>query len=859
MSCPVTRKPRARRRWALLGPALLLTALPATADSLNNPGVLTIAAADIAQFNSVTAASTYRRQLIGFFVDDQERSGLFTLTDGTAFLLPLQQVLDDIGASLEERDGQAWIATPSGDTQLSEGALHTVDGKLMIKMQALSDDLHLQAQFDQSTYALRISLPWDPKKSGQRSAPERTPQFKPPAASLRNMRADFTYLHNDEINDLFGEYFLAGNLSAGTWQIRVEQDADEEFTPFDYYWHRSFEKAQVLLGNSTFSMHPLLPSIEQTGAQVLYSNKGFKSTSSRVLTSADGAREVGSGTRRITGNGEPGSIAELRINGGVVARTRVRLDGTFEFTDIEVSTRGRSEIKVLLLDRASGVLIETLDYSRRGGIGLLDDGQHSVFVAVGDEGNPLEEDNNSRGTATAAQWRQGITENLTVEAAYQDNGEMGTGLVGASLAFAEHWFGSLAYAEGEDIDALEFTLDGGRDRWESDFTASEFWVDDNTQRRHQWVRYGNYRHFTTERLTLGLAGRDARTTFEDERFLLPTISWNDGDRLWASAWPNINGNYRVDSRFNATRRDSFRYTYEEDNHLLDFRHRTDNSMEYYANARDGDERDFRAEAGFIYYSINPLYERTQFGLVGSDNTVGFIAQWDARLLPGVYSRLQLSDNAFGDNEFEFDDGFTVQWDVSFDFAVSRGRVVAGDTQAGRADSAALTGAITVNGKKVTSALGIDRIVVVVDGVSHTATVQGGQFYVDGLLPGVRRVSLESRHLPLEMVPADDQVYWVELARAAATDVPFDLEVRYAIAGKVTDASGTMQPQRSLQLRDSDNTVIANLTSNQFGFYRADNLKPGQYRISVTDNGEEIAGRDILVSDAFLFGQDIVLP
>jgi hypothetical protein len=852
------KKVRAMVARCVLVTALVVPGAFAAAEPGNAGAVLTLASADIAGFNASPDEHVYRRQLIGLFVDDVERSGLFALTEGDTFLLPLDKVLQDVGATLEQRGQETWVVTPAGEIKLDGAALRTVENQLMIRMEALNDQLQLRARFDQTSYALHISPPWSQTTNKSSTGAFPTARFTPPTASLRNMRADFTYFTDDESSDFYGEYFTAGNLAGGTWQTRIEQDPDNEFTPFDYYWHRAWEQTQLLVGNSNYSLHPLVPTIEQTGAIGIISNKSFATESSRGITGADGARNLGAGTRTIGGNGEPGAIAELRINGGVVARTRVRLDGTYDFDNIDVPTRGAADIKVLMLDRSSGVLLDTYDFSRRGGSGMLAGGQHTLFTALGEEGNPADDRRDSRGTAAAVQWRYGVSDHLTVEAGHQDSGDIQTSLAGASVSFAKHWFSSLTYAEADETDALEFTLDGGRDNWEFNYSDREYWTDREQEQGHQWVRYGNYRYQTSRRLNVGLSGRDARTRYQDEQFVLPTVTWNDGHLFSVSAWPNIDGNYRVDSRLTPTREDSVRYTYEESNHFVDYRHRTRRNLEYYANFRDGDDFETRTEAGVIHYSENPLYERSQVGLVAGDGEFGFVAQWDARILPGVYSRLRMSDNAYNNESFDIDPGFTVQWDVTLDFALVRGRAVPADTNRGRPDSAALTGPLQINGEALSGKHGVTRVVLIVDGASYTAVVQAGQYYVDGLPAGLHRVSLESRFLPIELVPKRNQVYWVELGRGAATSVPFALEVRYAIAGKVLGPDGAKLAGVQITIYNQAGDSIRTLSSDQFGFYRADDLAPGEYRIEARKDNRVLSERPVIVTDSFLFDQDLIV-
>ena len=81
---------------------------------------------------------------------------------------------------------------------------------------------------------------------------------------------------------------------------------------------------------------------------------------------------------------------------------------------------------------------------------------------------------------------------------------------------------------------------------------------------------------------------------------------------------------------------------------------------------------------------------------------------------------------------------------------------------------------------------------------------------------------------------------------------------YAVAGKVLDAAGNGLAERTLRLTDSAGTVLARLTTDRFGFYRADNLARGSYRVELLDGERVVAVREVTVTDGFLFDQDIQL-
>ncbi|MBT4519038.1 MAG: carboxypeptidase regulatory-like domain-containing protein, partial [Halieaceae bacterium] len=537
-----------------------------------------------------------------------------------------------------------------------------------------------------------------------------------------------------------------------------------------------------------------------------------------------------------------------------------RLDGSFDFPGVDIPTRGYSDVKVLILDRSSGTLLETVDYSRRGGEALVGKNQYSLYATLGERGNVLDDRYDTRGTAMAVQGRYGLGENFTVEFGHQSAGASSGTEIAGSIAFAKHWFGSLAYAQGEDTEAVELDLEGGNEIWSLDLNARQYRANERDGSGSQWLRSLNYRYQASDSLNLGLYGRDASTHHEQQQFVLPTVRWSDKQHLSASAWPNQNGHYRIDGRYTPTREATLRYTYEEDRHFLDYRHSTGASIEYYGNARSGDNLDPRYELGMIWYSENSLFARAQVGLVANGGKMGYSIDWDSQLLPGIYSRLKLSQNAYGTSQLDNEDmGLVLQWDLTLDFAFSRSRLIPTDSLSGSPTSAAISGPLLLGDAKIPSTLKIDKLAVIVDGDSHTATVRNGYYYLDGLKPGLHQVTLDAQYLPIELVPKPGQAFWVRLESAATTDVPMVLEARYAVAGKVLTSYGERMANEMLIILDSDGKTVGRVYSDNYGYYRADNLPPGNYLIEVKRDGQRVAAREMTITDDFLFEQDLVVP
>lgn len=812
----------------------------------------------------------YLKQLLGLYVDGLEQPALTAVYDGRQYLLPLLPIMDAASISISEDADEVEpegirVVTPGGEAILEMADLRVIEGQVMVLQSALIEKLFIDTRYDQASFAIFLELPWNRAEVHQTgNVVVSDPDFTPPSASIRNLRADLNYVSTDSYDGWTGDYFAAGNLAGGTWRFRADQDSNGNARPFDYYWARNFTNSQILAGNSDFSLHPLLNTIEQTGIQFLYSSSVLPQTTSSNITRPYSARGIANGVRNIEGVATPGSVAELRVDGGVVARTRVRLDGTYDFLNVELPTRGYSEILVHVLDRSAGTLMDVQNFSRRSGIELLSDGQHTAFVTLGQQGNPLDAQYSSLGVVNAAQWRHGLTEDLTMELGHQRVGDLEGTQAALSMALFNSWFGSLGYATTFDRDALELDLEGGGELWSVDFTAREYEMTgalESGEDRRQWSRFFTYRYQVTDNLNLGIVGRDINTNYETTNFVLPSANWSNRKNFTVSAYPNIGGDYRVDSSFSPTRYDTARYAFERDRHLIDYRRRDGRGQEYYANYSAGESQSDRLELGLVHYSENPLLGRAQVGLVSNGGRLGYTLDWESNFFPGFNSRLRLAKGGYdvGIYKDEEKDELYLQWHMTLDFAVAQNRIIPADSNWGSFESAALSGEVMLGDRRVVAGDNIDQIELIIDGNSYTALVQGGRYYIDGLEPGLHKISMDSRFLPIELMPGDNQDYWVRLEAAAATEVPLKLEARYAIAGRVRNVDGENVVGLQLIILNDSGRKVGEAYTDQYGLYRADSLAPGEYYVVAQENGERLSAIEVEIADAFLFEQDLLVP
>lgn len=814
------------------------------------------------------------RLLLGLYVDGIERTVLMAMYDGEQYLMPIMTVLNEIGATLAEDaepsvENAMVIDTPGGRVELTAEGLRIIDGQILITQQGLQEQLLVDTHFSQRDYALFLLLPWSLTTSSEAYAaidmPE--PDFEPPAMSLRSLRGDL-YVSNDADGlDSSGQYYMSGSFNGGAWQARVSENGQGELSSADYFLSKDFDHSLFLLGNADYSLHPLMSTVEQTGIQYLFSSRPLSTTSEVDISRAHSVKRLNNGVRTIAGQTQPGAVAELRVDGKVRSRVRARLDGSYEFPNQELPTRGFAQVEVLIRDHRTGALLEIQDFSRRSGVELLGDGQHSVFAALGQEGNPLDPRFASRGLSSALQWRYGLTEDVTLELGHQQVGQEQDSAAALSMALSRRWFGSLAATDNAYRSAASLALEGGGEKWKVDFGMQESRLktepEDPTRPYSQrlWDRYFNLQYGVTEGLSVGLIARNGQDDEGSQSYVLPNASWSNRRNLSINVRPNYHGEYRLDSRFTPSRNTTLRYTVEESRHALDLRYIGKMGQEYYGSVSMDEHREIHTEVGMSTEFENQRFGSLQFGVVGGAHDIGYALDWESRLAPGVNSRLRVSKaKSFADTEHDFggDEDFRFTWQLTFDFAVAQRRIVPADSQRPTLDSATLTGDLIVAGERLGPGFDVDRLELLINGDNYTAIVQGGRYYLDGLQPGMHKVTLDSRHLPLELSPVAGQSYWVRLEKSAVTEVPIALEVKYSAAGRIRDQQGANLANARLRVVNEAGETVESQTSDQFGLYRTGNLAPGRYRLQVSLAGEAVGSRELLIENDYLFNQDVTI-
>ncbi len=224
---------------------------------------------------------------------------------------------------------------PLGPARFEERELSRFGGERYAPIELLAERLAARIRFDEADFALRIELSWDPAPQPGRSPDQPVrPDARPKELSLSALRGEIRLEQVDGEQSDSGFLAVSGGLGPGSYHARLERDPSGRSRLRDWQWSYREERRGLLLGHQFLAVHPLLSGFDFSGVQA-----AFVEGAPDLLRPADPLRLLDDGqaaVQNIRGEGPPGGIAELRLDGRTVARQRIPLDGRFEFLDVRL-------------------------------------------------------------------------------------------------------------------------------------------------------------------------------------------------------------------------------------------------------------------------------------------------------------------------------------------------------------------------------------------------------------------------------------------------------------------------------------------------------------------------------------------
>lgn len=312
--------------------------------------------------------------------------------------------------SISDIDGRNsyQVSTPIGDTSIAADQIVQYQGQDYIALSTLKK-IGISADYSQQDLAVKLNMGWRPSQQTalitENKAEQHLPiDYRPNTAGLLGLsfnstlnasETNITHSDNDVSNDnssnsrqLYADIGAFGYALGGVWGMKAigydhsgSNDYEEirgnkgrspsndksfarnaldglSYLPSDWdnwdvdnlYWAKSGKNIATRIGTNrpnSLGQGAQTLGTEFTGALVAYSNRDI----TRHLSYFDeDSRSLLQNTsqdyQHLTGIGEAGGVAELRINGRAIARVQIGLDGRYEFLNLDVSQLALTETLV---------------------------------------------------------------------------------------------------------------------------------------------------------------------------------------------------------------------------------------------------------------------------------------------------------------------------------------------------------------------------------------------------------------------------------------------------------------------------------------------------------------------------------
>jgi len=807
--------------------------------------------------NSTAAAKPL---LVGVLVNGHDTGAginLLRASDGS-YDADIDQFATAIKTRVRDSGTQLQILTPLGNANFAASAVIHRDSIRYVPVRALATALAAKIRFDPTEFALRVQLPWTPGADGLDAtangamAGQETPDIRAPSASLSTIHSEAYYSRQSGTDSLSTLTDLQGALGPGSWRTRIlTTSPGDRQTMQNYGWTVDHGNSRGYLGHSQITLDPLLPYANLTGAQYAWSTRPDISYGNDLGNNELVATQTLGGQSLNGHDAPPGGIAELRIDGKVVARTAIRLDGSWEFRDIAL--RGTEFAQVALYQRfGDGTPTRVMPVNSATSPRSLPAGMVVSYAGLGVDGNPLDPAIGTRGLGGFYQFRWGVNDRLTVDASTQRAGGRDYGVSNAILGLGPLGTWGFGVARSGSATAWSMQGNGQHGMW--------FW---NTFARQygagyfpglaatQSDRYGELGTHLSSRLDVSLVGRDAHDPFSGTRyrFIKPAANWSVTDHFNINARPDYNGSYTYAAN----------WAVQPDTQITLSRYVGIDQIELTHVLPDGMQLDLAATRdptlGTRYsQTLRGLWAHAHpfswsAGLLEGSSRIGYLLDAAMETIPGLSVHMQLYNDPVNKG---ISSGTTFQLSLVADFAVTSSGLARGNYSARAARRGAISGKVTgelPDDVKLSDLAGIE---VLIDGKPLGTLDGNGHYLVGDLPPGVYQLQMDSEKLPIDLLPPARHPL-VEVRAGATTRADFAMLLRLGFAGRITRADGSHPGGIKVVAVDSNGNIAGSSSTDVRGYYRIDQLPPGIYDVRAGR-----AQRTVTLQRAFVYGQDLVI-
>ncbi len=835
-------------------------------------------------------------ELVGLRVGNRLLEAVLVVEREGRYWLPLADVSSTLSVRVvSAQDRPLHLATPLGIVDVPARYLVQTGDVAYIDTHFLRDRLSAAVSLDPDDLLITVELPWRagaPVLVAEDRRPELRlePEARPPRAGLSTLHGDLAYTFRKRDRNRFEGLFRAsGHAYGGVWRVTYEEDIYTRRRLRDAVWMTSFGEGRFLqFGHQTIAQHPLMQTVELTGAQVAWTNVPAPLNNRSLYAGALLSRTVET-RRTFEGRGPVGGFAQLWLNDQLIAQTPIGIDGAYRFTDVILPVR-QSQVQIRVYDHRSAVTpVDIISKSLNLSDLLLQPGQMSVSGAVGHGRNtfedlfdtwrrPSESDayrrypgSTASGTAFA---RYAPRSGLTLEAGASTVGGVTRGMVGAIARLSQRAIASVAGAAGADVGAayiaeLDWRFDAwrflahsswrryhlGRRAGDSRYAVADWDHTEDKRGRPYWDHFAELGYRVSEQLMVGVIARSV----PEASFIIPFFAWRPWPELSVKARPNKFGHYRVDGRYKLSRHAWIHSSYNRGAGALSFVHTIGGGLSLSTELQRTAIGTWRAGLGasgpasdgwdLSWHIAGYIDQHRRHSVQGSINKT---------IRPGVQAYAQAYHRPLRSDIYRAvrTDDLGIRVGLRYDLAVSEAGFTAAPSHSIPLDRGALAGRIAAEHQAAEADL--SGIPILVDGRVATRTRPDGTFFVQDLKSGIHTVEMDDEQLPIEHV-LEKRMIVAEVAPGAVTPMRFSTHVEYGVAGKLSTRADAPIANANIKIFDAAGNLMGEGTTNVFGYYRIDGLKRGTYQAKVVgQSGVPAAGRRFRIDDEYVFGIDFRL-
>ncbi|NTW68664.1 MAG: carboxypeptidase regulatory-like domain-containing protein [Chlorobiaceae bacterium] len=827
-------------------------------------------------------SSGMERLLVGIYINNRLEKEDTVFLENKEYWIPLSLFLEKTGLKEERRAGAtAFYPTNIGVISFNTARLKEFDAVPCISFTDLKTTFLASPEFNQQLFAVMLTIPWSagsPKKMGARTADILAPDR---SISFIGIEASADYDFNSDFNRNL-QLASGGRLLGGVWNITAATESGSAFTPSRYHWTTFNNKLALRFGTGYSGSYSLIGSTNMTGVQIGWNNHSIMR---QLDAGQDNASELflnidASQLRTIEGNGPPASIAELRFDGEVFQRQRIGLDGKFYFENVRMSTDLRKTEVYIYLRSVNEKPVKVIDFSQSVAGRALPQGELLIRGGLGKTGNLLNQQERANNSDAAfGNVLYGLHSRVTLEAAMQLNplAQSSDLLVGTIFSPGANWNAALYGARSNERSAADIRVEGHYTTWSAaywgTFRQDHFAYDFQEKDINHLFRWGAspFRQLGVQII----AHYEKLGDRWPAHYVLPAVSLYPFSRLTLSATPDDFENYRYEAGLRIGDYNTLRSIYQNDIISVDYQRNF--SDHFNVRLLNDYHRIYKTNVTNLvlnWYPKNNTNDLIETAISRSASSFGVAGSWTRYINTGLRVALQyayqmktVTNITMGDvnanviiPETQKNIALAISWDLGWSnrglFPINRNAVTL--------TRGAIAGSLDIGNETKLSSADINNISILLNGRQMQQQQIDGSFFIGSLKPGIYNVAVDPEKLPIELA-VDQKERKVEVKSGAVTALTIPVYAEFGVAGFVADASGNGVANVLLEVSGKEGKTSVKSFTNEFGYFRADTLRSGSYRITpVSVGGRPILKPlpvDITIKDDFLFdvNMTIVVP